>query len=306
MKEQGSELGDWIPSRFTLGMLSFWLLAVVHGGCECSGVGIGEASRARGFAANYGSACAAWDDGNCNAHACGEKRTCEELWPGFDTGTWCCDSWCYVEVSDDCDAPESAAAAGRHYSYEICGAEKDNETCPYEADAKFAASAKLRMHAEGCDDTDRLCPHSCGCAALWFGEEEVMRVDHAWRHESTTPAGIYPCYYRGVIIAVVDPRFDMSEAIVAKRFFNYKDLDSAAAFIRQTCKPQYVAIASVDEVCYHWLDSFTDALVWIGIPNYAIPSFLTNNGKEVYTQENMKLSCFRGSFALVGKAGCGE
>ena len=83
-------------------------------------------------------------------------------------------------------------------------------------------------------------------------------------------------------------------------------MDSAAAFIRQTCKPQYVAIASVDEVCYHWLDSFTDALVWIGMPNYAIPSFLTNNGKEVYTQENMKLSCFRGSFALVGKAGCGD
>ena len=115
-----------------------------------------------------------------------------------------------------------------------------------------------------------------------------------------------PCYYRGVIIAVVDPRFDMSEAIVAKRFFNYKDLDSAAAFIRQTCKPQYVDIASVDEVCYHWLDSFTDALVWIGIPNSAISSFLTNNGKEVYTQENRKLSCWRGSFALVGKAGCGD
>ena len=108
------------------------------------------------------------------------------------------------------------------------------------------------MHAEGCDDTDRLCPHSCGCAALWFGEEEVMRVDHAWCADGDrrcksrpTPAGIYPCYYRGVIIAVVDPRFDMSEAIVATRFFNYKDLDSAAAFIRQTCKPQYVAIASV-------------------------------------------------------------
>eukprot|EP00929_Paragymnodinium_shiwhaense_P073671 TRINITY_DN37643_c0_g1_i1.p2 TRINITY_DN37643_c0_g1~~TRINITY_DN37643_c0_g1_i1.p2 ORF type:complete len:110 (+),score=11.37 TRINITY_DN37643_c0_g1_i1:361-690(+) len=109
-----------------------------------------------------------------------------------------------------------------------------------------------------------------------------MRVDHANK----------TCYFRGVIVSVIDSKRDSDTALIQKAFYQYTELEAAAQFVRQLCDHHFVAIASVDETCAQWPDSMTDAIVWLGIPREHVSAWLEDRDE-----------CYRGSFALVGKAG---
>ena len=72
---------------------------------------------------DFGSYCAAWEDGACGpssclnvtggpGHKCGTLKECTALWPSDSTGEinydqsqpWCCDAWCYVDNTTCTDA----------------------------------------------------------------------------------------------------------------------------------------------------------------------------------------------------------
>ena len=114
---------------------------------------------AYGYGADYGSYCAAWEDGACKpdsdpdcqagpGHKCGTRKDCKALWETYtnpNTGlqydfnqdqTWCCDAWCYVN-STTCDAAAAAkygievkaswlGIPGLFYSYSACGYDQNN------------------------------------------------------------------------------------------------------------------------------------------------------------------------------------
>jgi len=86
-------------------------------GCECIGkdkagelIKKGTKATLGSVGADFGSYCAAWEDGACLAanscdagpgHSCGTDKECKALWSpqyNFDVDqTWCCDAWCYVD-----------------------------------------------------------------------------------------------------------------------------------------------------------------------------------------------------------------
>ena len=105
--------------------------------------------------ADYGSFCAAWEDGLCHPtaslpnpdghHSCGTLSTCDALWSSYnfnDDHGWCCEAWCYVNAST-CDgtahgidvARSWATTADIYYSYGACAdtqyATYTEDTCPY-------------------------------------------------------------------------------------------------------------------------------------------------------------------------------
>ena len=72
---------------------------------------------------DFGSYCAAWEDGACSStsclnatggpgHKCGTLKECTALWPSDSNGVvnydqsqpWCCDAWCYVDKTTCTDA----------------------------------------------------------------------------------------------------------------------------------------------------------------------------------------------------------
>jgi uncharacterized ParB-like nuclease family protein len=102
------------------------------------------------FGEDYGSYCAAWEDGACSesldlkkctngpGHTCGSKKGCHELWDGYNFNQdqlWCCDSWCYVNATTctanadlGIDVLESwLDIPGLYYSYGAC---EDDQTFP--------------------------------------------------------------------------------------------------------------------------------------------------------------------------------
>ena len=46
----------------------------------------------------YGSYCAAWEDGDCTRHGGGDKALCDVMWPTYTPGTWCCQPWYGIDV----------------------------------------------------------------------------------------------------------------------------------------------------------------------------------------------------------------
>jgi hypothetical protein len=105
--------------------------------------------------ADYGSFCAAWEDGICHPtadlpnpdghHSCGTLSTCDGLWSSYNYNAdhaWCCQAWCYVNAST-CDAAAHgidvarswATTAEIYYSYGACSdsqyAAYTDDTCPY-------------------------------------------------------------------------------------------------------------------------------------------------------------------------------
>ena len=100
--------------------------------------------------ADFGSYCAAWEDGACKkdtcdppwgpGHTCGTKKECKALWPSYDfdkSQTWCCDAWCYVdaatctsEIQEKYDLAVEKSwldVDGLLYSYEVC---EDDQSFP--------------------------------------------------------------------------------------------------------------------------------------------------------------------------------
>ena len=75
------------------------LLLLVHStsanpaGCECTGVNTGINTATYG--SNYGTSCAAWEDGGNFTSA----PSCDTY---SDVGTWCCRPWCYINPAT-CD-----------------------------------------------------------------------------------------------------------------------------------------------------------------------------------------------------------
>ena len=135
-------------------------------GCECIGKTralelLGKSSQhdKAAFGEEYGSYCAAWEDGKCTpdseascksgpGHKCGSKKGCNDLWPSYNfdvSQAWCCDSWCYVDnttctkeiqeqygISAD---PSWLNVPGLYYSYGAC---EDDQSFPKEPkDAKY-------------------------------------------------------------------------------------------------------------------------------------------------------------------------
>ena len=105
--------------------------------------------------ADYGSFCAAWEDGVGHPtadlpnpdghHSCGTLSTCDGLWSSYNYNAdqaWCCSAWCYVNAST-CDATAHgidvarswATTAEIYYSYGACSDAQytayTDDTCPY-------------------------------------------------------------------------------------------------------------------------------------------------------------------------------
>jgi len=127
------------------------------GECGCTGTGPGsDALTTAGFSAEYGSYCAAWEDGNCaetgnastGVHTCGDKKECDEMWwknnntAKLASGDWCCQAWCFV--SPACPLPDITNSSFNDnstklvYSYSACERAdtpvKFDDECPYTPD----------------------------------------------------------------------------------------------------------------------------------------------------------------------------
>ncbi|EKX34936.1 hypothetical protein GUITHDRAFT_118870 [Guillardia theta CCMP2712] len=122
--------------------------------CPCTGqTWASQTLLSLGVQTNYGSYCAAWEDGDCASHACGEKKTCVQMWPESAPGTWCCEAWCYVDpntckLQDVTLSVVGILAAGNQtgvqplsYSYQTCldtPTKYTSSTCPWTNKASFS------------------------------------------------------------------------------------------------------------------------------------------------------------------------
>ena len=129
-------------------------------GCECIGrtktlellASVPSKHSVSKFGRDYGSYCAAWEDGACSSgthtvgplHSCGTLAGCDELWPSYDFDadqSWCCDSWCYVnQTTCTADIQKKYGlkvekswlnVTDLFYSYEVC---QDDQTAPKNVD----------------------------------------------------------------------------------------------------------------------------------------------------------------------------
>eukprot|EP00929_Paragymnodinium_shiwhaense_P090646 TRINITY_DN50808_c0_g1_i2.p1 TRINITY_DN50808_c0_g1~~TRINITY_DN50808_c0_g1_i2.p1 ORF type:complete len:436 (+),score=40.97 TRINITY_DN50808_c0_g1_i2:60-1310(+) len=79
----------------TVGAICIGLVSAASG-CRCTGVNLGvDTSK---YGSDYGTSCAAWEDGEFYK---ANTRSCKTYDAG-DAGTWCCRAWCYVDPST-CD-----------------------------------------------------------------------------------------------------------------------------------------------------------------------------------------------------------
>jgi len=120
--------------------------------CECSG-DVWPMTVTRDIyqiSIDYGGYCQAWDDGNCKLHGCGTKSLCDDMWPTYNPGTWCCQPWCYVNnetcsLSDVAGSVlEGAGGMKLYYSYMACtgtGVKYTDSTCPWSKAVSFGAGS---------------------------------------------------------------------------------------------------------------------------------------------------------------------
>jgi len=101
-----------------------------------------------GISTEYGSYCAAWEDGDCTRHGCGDKALCDVMWPTYTPGTWCCQPWCYVNETCRLDDVATSVLSGAgyvlKYSYKACTdstVKFSDATCPWSQDVGFAAAS---------------------------------------------------------------------------------------------------------------------------------------------------------------------
>jgi glycerophosphoryl diester phosphodiesterase len=133
----------------------------------------------------YGSYCAAWDDGACSSglhqigpmHRCGTKTGCAELRPDRKLGGWCCDSWCFVnaqtcteEMQDQYGFKVEKASwlpgENLHYSYGVCA---DDQTYPKNIDYPLQGSSKISY----AHYTEKTCPYNEPEKAEDFEKESI-------------------------------------------------------------------------------------------------------------------------------------
>jgi hypothetical protein len=129
-------------------------------GCECTGVGYPNTYdfAAAAKSPEYGTYCAAWDDGVCHPtsqadgsdsnHTCGPKAGetgpygtagCSDIFPGIE-GTWCCQPWCFV--SCECE-DANTVGGGLFYSYGACSGTPTaytDDTCPWDMETSFESA----------------------------------------------------------------------------------------------------------------------------------------------------------------------
>jgi len=181
-------------------------------GCECIGkkkalellTSVETKHSVSSFGEDYGSYCAAWEDGACSAsidynkcingpgHTCGNKKGCHDLWPDYNFNTdqiWCCDSWCYVNATtckeEDHEGLEVKKSwlniDGLYYSYQAC---EDSISFPkakiqdvYDAEN---AAVTLTSYAAYTQDT---CPYKVqptGCECI--GSNDALGQYERDRH----------------------------------------------------------------------------------------------------------------------------
>ncbi|CAK9112719.1 Nuclear distribution protein nudF 2 (Lissencephaly-1 homolog 2) (LIS-1 2) [Durusdinium trenchii] len=136
--------------------VSLFLIHHAAGNCACTNIGPGSAGVSRGLPVEYGTSCAAWDDGDCSAHACGTLQQCNELYPDSTSGLWCCRAWCYVSASCTLTdvQPTTVGSSSLYYSYQACSVavSYNDTTCPWQQDVSFEEAAAAIMVAEKIGD----------------------------------------------------------------------------------------------------------------------------------------------------------
>ena len=176
------------------------------------------------YGADYGSYCAAWEDGACKpdsdpdcqagpGHKCGTKKDCKALWETYTDGvdtyhydfnqdqTWCCDAWCYVN-STTCDAAKYGIEVkeswlkipGLNYSYSACGydqfnAEKDPKYLDQAAsdatmDGSFPKSFPDEMTASN------FCRHAGASACTGENADTTGITSQCWSHMKSYCAAV--------------------------------------------------------------------------------------------------------------------
>ena len=180
-------------------------------GCECIGkpralalLGKSTQHDIAKFGEEYGSYCAAWEDGKCSSescagavqigHTCGTSKGCNDLWPSsnFDTSqSWCCDAWCYVdpatctqEVADKYGItvdPSWLNVSGLYYSYGAC---EDDQSYPKDPkDAKYDKDNKAVTLTSYASYTAKTCPYTLqpdGCECI--GDNSALGAAELAKH----------------------------------------------------------------------------------------------------------------------------